>query len=188
MNIADILRRITKALDHAAIEYMLTGSFASAYHGAPRSTQDFDFVIHATPEQLKTLVQGLPEGQYYVDLTAALGAHERKSMFNVIDMENGWKVDFIFRKSRAFSKEEFDRRRRVVLHGVPIFMASVEDVIIAKLEWAGLAKSRRQIEDVAAILKIRSGELDLVYIAKWIDDLGLRQQWAEAKSVAELKS
>jgi hypothetical protein len=88
---------------------MLTGSFASAYHGAPRSTQDIDFVIQATPEQLKILAQALPETQYYVDLTAALEAHRRQSMFNVIDLESGWKVDFVLRKSRPFSKEEFSR-------------------------------------------------------------------------------
>lgn len=185
MNVADVLRRVTAALDQAGIEYMLTGSFASAYHGAPRSTQDIDFVIHATSEQLKTLVQSLPEEQYYVDLEAALGAHERKSMFNVIDMESGWKVDFILRKSRVFSREEFNRRRRVVLHGISICIASVEDVIVAKLEWARSAQSSRQIEDVAAILKIRFGELDLGYVEKWIDDLDLSQQWVEAKSLAE---
>ena len=74
MNAAEVLRRITAALDQAGIEYMLTGSFASAYHGAPRSTQDIDFVINATPAQLKALVQALPEAEYYVDLTAALEA------------------------------------------------------------------------------------------------------------------
>ena len=36
MSAAEILRRITAALDQADIEYMLTGSFASAYHGVPR--------------------------------------------------------------------------------------------------------------------------------------------------------
>jgi hypothetical protein len=106
-------------------------------------------------------------------------------MFNVIDMESGWKVDFILRKSRVFSREEFNRRRRVVLHGISICIASVEDVIVAKLEWARSAQSSRQIEDVAAILKIRFGELDLGYVEKWIDDLDLSQQWVEAKSLAE---
>ncbi|HSY30831.1 MAG TPA: hypothetical protein VLA42_02480 [Verrucomicrobiae bacterium] len=47
----DIFRRITAGLDQAGIAYMLSGSFASAYYGAPRSTQDIDLVIGATPSQ-----------------------------------------------------------------------------------------------------------------------------------------
>jgi hypothetical protein len=186
MNAAQVLRRITAALDDAKIEYMLTGSFASAYHGAPRSTQDIDFVIEATPEQLGTLVQALPEAQYYVDLTAAIEAHKRQSMFNLIDLDTGWKVDFVVRKSRPFSKEEFTRRRRVILHGISIFVASVEDVIIAKLEWSRLAQSQRQIEDVAAILRVRFDGLDRGYVEKWIEELGLNERWSEAQRVAAL--
>jgi hypothetical protein len=61
----------------------------------------------------------------------------------------------IIRKSRAFSQEEFRRRQRVSVHDVPIFVASAEDVVISKLGWVKLAQSRRQIEDAAAILKMR---------------------------------
>lgn len=39
MSIQDVLKRITSALDQAGISYMLTGSFASAYYGAARSTK-----------------------------------------------------------------------------------------------------------------------------------------------------
>ena len=37
------------------------------------------------------------------------------------------------------------------LHDIALFVASAEDVIIAKLEWSKMAQSQRQIEDVAAI-------------------------------------
>ena len=188
MNAANVLRSITTALDQAGIQYMLTGSFASAYHGAPRSTQDIDFVIRATPEQLKTLVLALPETQYYVELTAALEAHQRQSMFNVLDLDSGWKVDFVLRKSRPFSQEEFGRRRPAILHGISIFIASVEDLIIAKLEWARLAQSHRQLEDVAAILRVRFDGLDRGYIEKWIEELNLTKQWGEARKGAGLES
>jgi hypothetical protein len=86
---------------------MLTGSLASAYYGAPRSTQDIDIVIAATPAQLRTLVQFFPSEEYYADLEAALEACQRQSMFNVVDLVTGWKIDFIFRQARAFSEEEF---------------------------------------------------------------------------------
>lgn len=38
MNPPPILPRIAGALEHLAIPYMLSGSFASSHHGAPRTT------------------------------------------------------------------------------------------------------------------------------------------------------
>jgi len=81
MTADDVLRRLTSAFDRARIAYMLTGSFASAYYGASRSTQDIDLVIEATPAQLELLVRQLPAEHYYVDLPAALEAHRRQSLF-----------------------------------------------------------------------------------------------------------
>jgi hypothetical protein len=186
MSIPEVFRRLKSALDLAGIAYMLSGSFASAYYGAPRSTQDIDLVIEATPAQLRAFIDGLSIDRYYADLDAALEAHRRQSLFNVIDLATGWKIDLIIRKSRAFSEQEFGRRRLVDLQGTPIFVASAEDVIIAKLEWSRLAQSQRQIEDVAAILSVRRELLDHSYLEKWIAELGLEQEWKNAQRAASV--
>ncbi|HYL13449.1 MAG TPA: hypothetical protein VEV41_10450 [Terriglobales bacterium] len=182
MTVTEVFRRITAALDQAGIGYMLSGSFASAYYGAPRSTQDIDLVIEATVRQLRAFVRDLPSTEYYADLEAALDAHRGQSLFNVIDLATGWKIDLIIRKSRAFSEEEFRRRQRVSLQGLPLFVASVEDIVISKLEWAKLAESRRQIEDVAAVLRMQGKTLDMSYVEKWIRDLGLQKEWRDARA------
>ena len=184
MNVPEVFHRITAALDRAGIAYMLSGSFASAYYGAPRSTQDIDLVIEATPLQLRAFVQGLPGEEYYADLDAALEAHTRQSLFNVIDLATGWKIDLIIRKSRPFSQEEFHRRQRVILPDLPLFVATAEDVVISKLEWAKLAQSQRHIEDVGGILRIRWASLDQSYLEKWIHELGLEMQWKDARRAA----
>ena len=163
---------------------MLAGSFASAYYGAPRTTQDIDLVIAATPAELRSFVSLLPSDEYYVDLDAALEAHARQSMFNVVDLTTGWKIDLIIRKSRAFSEEEFSRRKCVDLPGVALFVASAEDIVVAKLEWAKQAQSQRHIEDVAGILRMRSHLLDHAYLEKWIDALGLGPEWKQAQRTA----
>ncbi|HEU0076593.1 MAG TPA: hypothetical protein VFQ76_03025 [Longimicrobiaceae bacterium] len=180
----DIFRRVIGALDQAEIPYMLTGSFASSYHGSPRATQDIDVVISATPQQLRRLVALFPREDYYVDEGAALEAHRTQGQFNVIDLATGWKVDLIIQKSRPFSREEFNRRSIGDLGGVRLAIATAEDVVIAKLEWAKLGGSQRQIEDAASILRIRSGDLDRQYLAKWIRQLDLDEQWQQACRVA----
>jgi hypothetical protein len=184
MNVPEVFRRITAALDQAGIAYMLSGSFASAYYGAPRSTQDIDLVIDASPAQLRAFVQSLPSDEYYADVDAALEALKRRSMFNVIDLVSGWKIDLIIRRMRPFSEEEFQRRRKVNLRGTVLFVASAEDVVISKLEWSNVAQSKRQIEDVAAILRVRWVELDHSYLEKWIVELGLSKEWSDAKHAA----
>ena len=68
MSVSEVFRRITAALNQAGIAYMLSGSFASTFYGAPRSTQDIDMVIDATPEQLRVFAEELPSEKYYVDL------------------------------------------------------------------------------------------------------------------------
>ncbi len=184
MSAHQVFRRITAALDQASVAYMLTGSFASAYYGALRSTQDIDLVIEATPARLRVFVEGLSKNEYYVDLDAALEAHQRQSLFNVIDLATGWKIDMIICKARAFSQEEFRRRRLVNLQDVSLFVASAEDVIVSKLEWAKLAQSQRHTEDVAGILRMRWELLDRSYLEKWISELGLKEQWDDARRAA----
>ena len=79
MSVPDVFRRITKALGQAGIGYMLSGSFASAHYGVPRSTQDIDLVIEASPAQLRAFVESLSGNEYYADLDSALGAHKRRN-------------------------------------------------------------------------------------------------------------
>ena len=70
--------------------------------------------------------------------------------------------------------------------GLSLFMASAEDVMLAKLEWSKLSGSQRQIEDAAGILRIRFNELDRDYIERWVEALGVQDQWREALATAGL--
>ena len=58
--------------------------------------------------------------------------------------------------------------------------ASAEDVVIAKLEWAKLGASTRQLEDVAGIVRMQAEQLDRAYVERWVAVLGLSAQWSEA--------
>ena len=51
-------------LDSAGIPYMLTGSYASSVHGAPRATQDLDIVIAPTRGQLLELLTLFLDTEY----------------------------------------------------------------------------------------------------------------------------
>ena len=123
----------------------MTGSLAAAFYAVPRATQDVDVVIEAEQSGLDRLVGRLPEVGWYVDRAAAEEAWKGHGQFNAIDPESpesGWKADFIVRKERPFSREEFKRRQRISLLGVELSVASLEDVVIAKLERPHFVRSR----------------------------------------------
>lgn len=182
MTVGDFLRRLSEALDRAKVPYMVTGSMVSTYYGEPRTTQDVDIVVELSRESLARLLAELPDEDYYVSPEAARDALRRHSMFNIVDMATVWKADLIVRKARPFSEAEFARRQRVRLLDVPVWVASPEDVIIAKLEWALKAGgSERQLADVAAVWAERAEDLDQAYIERWVAALGLQAMWARVQ-------
>jgi hypothetical protein len=163
---------------------MVTGSFVSAVHGVPRATHDVDVVIAPTAQQLVTLVKQFPESEYYAEIEDALESFRHGGQFNVIDQNSVWKIDFIFRKDRPFSKMEFDRRRVIEILGVSVYAATPEDLLIAKLEWAKTGESERQIRDAAGIIAIQGPALDREYVEKWVAALDLEDQWNRARTEA----
>lgn len=159
---------------------MVTGSVASSVHGRPRQTHDADVVIDPTREQLEALVAGLLESGHYVDRGRALDALARRLQFNVIDPRTAFKIDLIIRKRRPFSREELGRRQMVALSpGVRIAVASPEDTILSKLEWAKKAgRSQKQIDDAAGVLEVNPG-VDRSYVERWAAELGVLELWQE---------
>lgn len=178
---AGLLRAIVALLDEIGIPHMVVGSFASSVHGEPRTTRDLDLVIDPRREQLDQLLAALDPVLYYVDPDVARDALRRRSMFNVIEIETAWKLDFVVRKERPFSMEELQRRSVARILGIDVATATAEDTIIAKLEWASEGGSDRQLEDVAGILRVCGVTLDLAYVERWTAELGLAELWTRAK-------
>jgi hypothetical protein len=171
------LATIIAALDEAGIPHMLAGSLASSYHGDPRTTNDIDLVIDPTRAALLGFVRSLDPADYYVSEDAAVEAFERRGQFNVVMLDSGWKADLILCKRRDFSRSEFERRERVTIDETHVFVATAEDTVIAKLEWAKAGQSERQLRDVSGILDLRADTLDRDYIEHWVRELGLEAEW-----------
>lgn len=49
--------------------------------------------------------------------------------------------------------------------------------MLAKLEWAKLGQSERQLRDVRGILEVKGDALDRAYIDRWLDVLDVRALW-----------
>ncbi len=97
---AELLRLIVESLTTAQIPHMVTGSYASTYHGEPRMTRDIDLVVDPTVEQMTLLAENLDQNRFY--MPDWVGSFERRQVVNVIDLIGGWKVDLVFRKERPW--------------------------------------------------------------------------------------
>jgi hypothetical protein len=174
MSPEEALQLVLHKLEDCGIDYMLTGSFASNMHGVPRTTYDADIVIELEPAALGQLVRSLGD-EFYMSRKAAREAVSRRSLFNVIHLETGFKVDFIVKKTRPFSEEEFSRREKGVFLGESRWFATPEDVILAKLEWSKLGASERQFLDALNVAKVQGEKLDRSYLKKWAKELDIQK-------------
>jgi len=178
---AELLRAAVELLNGAGIPYMVVGSYASTFHGEPRMTRDIDVVVDPTEATIKLLVDLVDRDRFYMG--DAEDAFLNRSMFNLIEPDTGWKVDFVVRKDRPFSEVEFQRRFPARVAGVEVLMATAEDTMLAKLEWGASSGSDRQMDDVIAIAG--NQEVDRDYLGRWAVELGVVDELERALALAD---
>ena len=174
-NELDIVRDVSQRLDGAGIAYMLTGSMAMNYYAQPRMTRDIDLVVALVPSDSDKVVR-LFHPDYYFSREAIQSSIAAQSLFNLIHQESVIKVDCIIRKNHPYRRIEFERRQRIEIEDFSTWIASKEDLIISKLEWAQPSHSELQLRDVKNLAETGC---DLPYVEHWTKELGLFSLWQE---------
>jgi len=149
---------VIQAMETLDVPYLIGGSLASAVHGVVRTTLDTDLVADLSPEHAAPLVRALGDA-FYADASAIEDAINRRSSFNLIHLETMFKVDVFIPKQRAFDREQFERRAEQVIATDPermAYVASAEDIILAKLEWyqTGGQVSERQCGIIESSMRL----------------------------------
>jgi predicted nucleotidyltransferase len=173
-----VLSQVTNTLEQQGITYCLVGSFASSLHGMYRSTADIDILTDIKTEQIHPLFEALQES-FYVDEHAMRDAVAQSRSFNAIHFDSVFKVDIFVGGSNEFAATQLNRR--VLRRLSPdkdemVYVATAEDTILAKLQWyrAGHETSGTQWNDVLGVLATSRDSLDVTYLEKWANQLGLR--------------
>ncbi len=115
----------------------------------------------------------------------------RRSCFNLIHLANSFKIDVFAVKNRPYDLVALDRiqKKRVAENpSLELFLASPEDIVLAKLEWYRLGDevSERQWHDVLGVLRVQADSLDRSYLEKWAAELGVADLLAKARKEAAL--
>ena len=172
------LHDVCARLDGAGIAYMLTGSLAMSYYARPRMTRDIDLVISLEASDAGRLIDVLGE-HYHADAVAIAEAIRGARPWNIIHLPSVVKIDLIPRKDSVYRRAEFERRRKVELAGVRLWVVSVEDLILSKLEWSRESRSEQQRRDVKLLLE---APLDRAYLDQWAARLDLHGLLNEAEN------
>lgn len=172
------MKRIVQTLDGLQIEYMVTGSVTSSLQGEPRSTHDLDLVVDLTEAAADRLQAALPSSDFYLSEQAIREALEHRSMFNLVDLASGDKVDFWILTDEPFDRSRFARRRVAEVLGLRFPVSAPEDTILMKLRWAELSGgSQKQFTDALRVYEVQHGVLDLDYLNEWASRLGVESLW-----------
>jgi hypothetical protein len=172
-----VLSHVTATLENEGIRYVLVGSFASSIHGMYRATADIDILAEIKIEQVHPLFEALRDS-FYLDELTMRNAVAQGGSFNAIHFDSVFKVDFFVSKSDEFALVQLDRRelRKISPEkSDSVYVATVEDTILAKLRWyrAGQETSSTQWTDVIGMIGTPHANLDLQYLQTWSNKLGL---------------
>jgi hypothetical protein len=169
------------ALNSSNIPYMLVGSLSSNYWGIPRSTLDADFVVDLGSHSLKALIEPLgPQFKLDPQMSFETVTGTKRNIIAVGGTE--YKIE-LFRVSDApYDRERFRRRKPATFVGQPTFVASAEDVIVTKLQWAHEAKRNKDIDDVQNVIAVQANHIDWDYVNQWCDRHGTRSLLDEIRA------
>jgi hypothetical protein len=188
MTQSELLVFVIGRLTQTQTPYMITGSVVSSLQGEPRSTHDIDIVIVLQVQHVASFAQHFPKDQFYINEDAAKDAIRYRSMFNVIDMHSGNKLDFWLLSTEEYDCVRFARRQKVQIAGFEDFYVTTpEDTILSKLKWAKMAGgSEKQLTDATRVYETQYEKLDIGYIENWVLVLHLQKEWQMLKDQAEL--
>lgn len=158
-----------EALDEADVPFVIVGGFAVSAWGTPRTTEDVDVVLEASPAEAaevaaemgardlalleRDLVDAIEDG------THATAFDERSGIYHV-DLRPATDPD---------TRRTLADRRHVEVAGRSVPVASPEETVAHKLLYA----SEQDLEDAEGVYVRQAGSLDEAHLEARCEDLGV---------------
>jgi hypothetical protein len=181
-----IIALVAKRLEALRVPYFVSGSIASIIHGEERLTKDADLVVRIFAWHIPALVKAF-ETDFVISAEAMQDALKRRYAFNIIHMKSAFKIDFYpMGEEDEFELDALERCQRHNIGTGEIWVATPEDVILAKLAWfkKGGKVSEQQWRDVLGVLKVQGSRLDFAYLAGQAQRFGLADLLEKAREDA----
>ena len=179
------IRSAIEGFRSLGIPFLVGGSFASSAWGIPRYTQDLDLSVQISESQVDAILAtfGADFMVSREEIHTALFESSPYRSFQLLHFDEVFKVDVFIVQDTPFARSEYARAVELeVFPGVLAPTASAEDTILRKLDWFRLGNrvSDRQWNDVCQVVFARGENLDVAYLRRWAEELGLLDLLEEA--------
>ncbi len=188
MNDLQIVAAYSGFLAEVGVRHVVGGSLASSAWGEQRSTNDADFLLRFTGEQLEGFLVLLPHDFTVeeAEVRASSASTEAFASFQARYEPSVFKIDN-FIANDQWQLEQLDRAKPLeLLKGSAVPFASAEDMIVAKCRWFDLGNrvSDRQWNDLVRLYEVQRMSLETSYIERWLTHFDLMDLWQEIQRQA----
>jgi len=146
------LRLLLNSFPPDAPPYCVIGALAVGAWGRPRATQDIDLLILLEESTQPAFTGRLESAGFILD-------------------EEWVRVDLMI-PGDVHEREALTRRVSLTIEGLPVWMATSEDLILLKLK----ACRDHDLVDAQSVVHRQATRLDLDYLWRWADRLGLQSE------------
>ena len=124
--------------------------------------------------QSSAVPAAFPGPDFLLQEGAVREAVQKKSIFNLLSLTDGEKVDFWLLTDEPFDLSRFVRRQTLVVGNLSLHVSAPEDTILVKLRWAKLSGgSDKQFKDALSVYEVQGAKLDRKYLDRWAKQLGV---------------
>jgi hypothetical protein len=164
-------------LEEIGARYAIWGGWAVVAYGEPRPTRDMDILLSPIDFDHKSFTNLLQAGGYQVNELMLFSALDGGD-FEVIHQPGQIGVDFFLPRQYSLQHKAiaervylpFDEKRRAAY-------ITAEALVISKLQTYAEGKSTRQLDDIAAVVRIQGEQLDRAQIDIAAAQMGLLGLW-----------
>lgn len=144
------ISKLLKSLNDRHVRYVVIGASAFPSHGYVRMTGDIDILIEATAENATRTIQALADVGYDVNDLSAAEVLQKKILFRQYIIA----IDVHPSAAGVIFTTVWKNRVADTIEGVPVFVASLDDLIKMKRA-ANRAKDREDLKALTALKKLK---------------------------------
>jgi len=164
------LRLLLNSFPPDAPPYCVIGALAVGAWGRPRATQDIDLLILLEESTCREFTGRLGSAGFTLDEEWARQNPLMKGR-GIRLRHRSLPVDLIIPQD-LHEREALARRVSLTIEGLPVWMATPEDLILLKLK----ACRDHDLVDARSIVHRQATRLDLDYLWRWADRLGMQSE------------
>lgn len=169
-NISETLTYIVDFFQRHRIPYALIGAMALNIYGRPRTTLDIDFLILLDEPGFSDIKDSASAENFRIDAEwAKWNPMIAKSQARFI--MNNIPVDVMLPRDEH-DKESLKRSKRKKIGNKMVCIISPADFVLQKLK----VGRPRDFEDALTVLERQSGNIDISYLEKWANRLGISDE------------